>query len=293
MTKPNGVKHTGKACATVNPIFCCENAMDLCFSTTTFGYEHVSGISFETALETIQKAGWSRIEISRKHLGVPEIAKKVEASGLDVWAVHGNLGGGSTSLDETERRDAVNQEIRFMEAVAGFAPCPYVVHYLYRCNDPRRLEAYRKSIDRLGREAAKLGFILAVETAPYKPEKDQRYPDSAEIVEFVRSFSSEHIAVCVDINHSNLKENLDDVFTTCRGRIVDIHVSDNGNVCEEHLPPGEGKIDIPAALRKSRESGYTGPCNVEIHLASMPPGIATLHRIKLDTEHFIEKSYLI
>ena len=75
----------------------------------------------------------------------------------------------------------------------------------------------------------------------------------------------------VDSNHSNLGEDLCGAICDCAGLIANVHLSDNLGVTDDHLPPGEGTIDWPGALRALGEAGYSGAVNLEIHWADTPP----------------------
>ena len=211
------------------------------------------------------EAGFKRLELSRKHSDLTARRDLIASMGLKVWAVHGILGSDSISSDEAIRRRSVEVELARMEDSAVFAPCPYVVHYLDRSHDPAVGKAFRKSVEELAAKAVELGLILAIETVPHKPS-NERYPDSVEVADFARSFDSPNVAVCVDVNHSNLNEDLLQVARNCSGLISNIHVSDNHGEWEDHLPPGEGIIDFPSVLTALRENGYEGPCNVECHV---------------------------
>ncbi|MCK5844391.1 MAG: sugar phosphate isomerase/epimerase, partial [Victivallales bacterium] len=87
-----------------------------------------------------------------------------------------------------------------------------------------------------------------------------------EVAEFARSFNSPNISVCIDLNHSNLNEDLTQVSENCKGLISNIHVSDNHGEWEDHLPPGEGIINFPEVFKALRDNGYVGPCNIECHV---------------------------
>lgn len=190
------------------------------------------------------------------------------------------------SSDNALRQQAVENELRRMEDAAPYAPCPYVIHYLDRVLDPRPGRQFRKSVEQLHEKARELGFVLTLETAPYKPQVNERYPDSAEIADFVRSFASPNLLVTVDINHSNLKEDLLQVAINCRGLIGNVHISDNMGKNEDHLPPGEGTINIRGALLALIKCGYAGPCNVECHHPH--PTIPVLKQIKSKIEQICE-----
>lgn len=258
----------------------------LAISTTVFGPE-TPNANLLQFLDIIQQAGFSTIELSRKHFNIARRAEQIKATGLKVWAIHGVLGGGAVSSDESIRRAAVSEEIAHMEDTAIFAPCPYVVHYLDRFNDPVYGKNFRRSIEEIYTRSSQLGFDLAIETAPYKPQQNERYPDSAEIAEFVRSFHAPDLNMTIDINHSNLNEDLKTVCRNCRGIISNVHISDNHGDWEDHLPPGEGIIDLRGTFAALRENGYTGPCNIEMHLPELPDR-KILQKIRLEVEKLLD-----
>lgn len=245
--------------------------------------------SYRHWLETIRLAGYEYVELSRRQREFfPAALPILRDSGLKVWSVHGILGGGSCSDDETVRNDSVEKAYRWAAETAEFAPCPLVEHYLDRFIDPARGACFRRSIEQLYDKVSKLGFILCIETAPYKPLVNERYPDSAEIAAFVRSFRKDDLQMTVDLNHSNLHEDLLTVIRNTRGLVRNIHVSDNHRQKEEHLPPGCGIIDFRAAFQALRENGYTGPCNLEFHFPDNPvPAVEDLRKVRLQMEQLL------
>lgn len=246
-------------------------------------------LSLAAGLPLLAEAGFQFIEFSRRS-GDPEHSGAIIADcGLRVWSVHGTLGFGAISTDEVERRATVEGEIGRLEGAAEFAPCPYVIHYLDRTHDRRKGEAYRRSVAELLGRAETLAITLAVETAPDKAA-NERYPDSREIAEFVRSFGSPHLSVCIDLNHSNLAENLVDVAANCAGLISTIHVSDNHGQYEDHLPPGQGMIDFPSAFAALRAAGYAGPVNLECH-ADGQPTVADLTSLRVWAQGMMADGY--
>lgn len=106
---------------------------------------------------------------------------------------------------------------------------------------------------------------------------------------FVRSFACDDLQMTIDINHSNLHENLIDVCANCRGLIASVHISDNHGEWEDHLPPGEGIIDFAGTFRALRRNGYNGLCNLEFHLPE-PPDADRLRAIRLQTLALIEEA---
>ena len=241
--------------------------MDISISTTIFYTGAKENCSFEKGLKMLRQAGYRQIEISRKHDDIADKKSIIDSLGVKVWSVHGTLSGDSISLSEELRRKSVEKEFIRMDEAQVYAPCPYVVHYHNRHQNPEIAKAFRKSIEELHEKAIETNLNLAVETAPYKPKQYDRHPDSLEIADFVRSFNSPNLSVCIDLNHSNLNEDLVRVSANCAGLISNIHVSDNHGEWEDHLPPGEGIIDFPKVFKALVKDGYTGPCNIECHIS--------------------------
>ncbi len=237
--------------------------MELCYSTTFYGPEEPGGVTFAEGLRILRDAGVRKIELSRKRPISPDAADLIHSLGLEVWSVHGIFCG--LADDPLLFRQNLDREIARMHSAAPFAPCPYVLHYLDRFHHPAKGQLFRQAIGELMAANEDIGLILTIETVPHKPQ-NERYPYSPEIVDFVRSWNSPKMQMTVDINHSNLNEDLFQVIRNCRGLIANIHVSDNHGFREEHLLPGQGIIPLKAVMLELRQNGYTGPCNLELHL---------------------------
>ena len=262
------------------------NELSLC--TCVFGRERGVGAMMPDFMELALKAGYKMIEVSHP---LPENKSSMDAlrnSGIKVWSIHGVMGMGAISPDESERDKAVENAYRHAAGFAEFAPCPLVEHYLDRHQDRKIADYYKDSIEKLYAKVSALGYTLCIETAPYKPREYNRHPHSSEIADFVRSFGKEDIRLTVDVNHSNLYENLLATADITRGLVGNIHVSNNYGVKEEHLPPDIGVIDIKQAFEALRQNGYTGPCNLEFSF----PGLKAMG-ITPSLEQLIEvRSYM-
>ena len=242
-------------------------------STCVFTPAVNAGTSCDACMEMAAEAGYRFVEIARvlDHGLVEEVAA-VKKAGLQVWAVHGILGEGSISSDPAVRGAAVERAYRQAAECADFAPCPLVEHYHDRDFDPATTANFRRSVEELLEKVSLLGYTVCIETAPYKPEVNVRYPDSREITGFVRSFDREDLKLIVDFNHSNLHEDLLEVAKITAGLVRSVHVSQNMGQRENHLSPDDpaGVIDLKAAFDAFRKGGYSGPCNLEFKLPETP-----------------------
>jgi sugar phosphate isomerase/epimerase len=255
-------------------------------STSVFGADDREERTLGRFLDLAQQAGYTMVELSRRQKqGAIEDIRK---SGIKVWSIHGIYGGPLVG-SEAELQRGVDAACARVEELAEFAPCPVVEHYLDRFNDPAYGKTFRKQIEKLYEFYSKLGFTLCIETAPYKPKQNERYPDSAEIAEFVRSFQKDDLRMTIDINHSNIHEDLTAVCDNCNGLIHNIHVSDNHGEWEDHLPPGSGVIDLKKTFADLRRNGYTGPCNLEYRFTDFPalPTVENLRRVREYVENLL------
>ena len=255
---------------------------EISLSTTVFGPEKETD-DLLRYLETTLEAGYRYVELSRKQFDLTRRADAIRKMGIKVWSIHGCLGGYSIWSDESLRRKAVEDEIARIEDCAAFGKVPVVEHYLDRMNDPVYGRNFRKSIEEIYEVSHKAGVILTIETVPYKPKQNERYADSLEVAEFVRSFKADDLLMTVDINHSNINEDLEQVCANCDGLIANVHMSNNHGEWEDHLPPDDGVIDFAATFASLRKHGYRGPANLEMH-GEPPISAEWLKRIREYTE---------
>ena len=261
---------------------------EISLSTSVFGKEKGDGFRLSDYVDIAAQAGYKYIELSRRQWDCQDRDfDLIEASGIKVWSVHGVLSGDAISPDPELRRKAVDFAYQRALRAARFAPCPLVEHYLDRHSDPELGRYFRESVAMLYEKVSKLGYILCIETAPWKPKLYDRHPDSPEIAEFVRSFGKDDLQMTIDINHSNLHEDLVDVANNCRGLIKNIHVSNNNGTWEDHLPPQTGVIDMKRTFDALRANGYSGPCNLEFRFGE-ECGIPSLELLR-DVRLYMEK----
>ena len=261
---------------------------ELSISTCVFGADRGPGQTMHDYMELALNAGFKMVEISRTFDSNDSALDAFRTSGIKVWSVHGVMGMDAISPDKAARDKAVELAYRHAAGYAEFAPCPLVEHYLDRHTDRKVADYYRYSIEKLYEKVSALGYILCIETAPYKPLEYDRHPNSVEIAEFIRSFNQPDLQMTVDINHSNLYENLLATADITHGLVKNIHVSNNYGVYENHLPPDIGVIDIRQAFEALRKHGYAGPCNLEFSFPGQKGITPSLSQL-IDVRRYMEK----
>ena len=236
-------------------------------STTIFGFVELS-----EAVQILARAGYRCVELSHKTAKRAEQKSVADDLGVRVWSLHGTLDLLAGMGTATERQTAVENEIRAMEDVAVYAPCPYVIHYYCRNTEPDGVDNWRCVVEPLHERAKSLGFVLCLEMIRVRPSKFPYLCKSREVAEFVRSFGSRHLGLCIDVNHVNVYEPIPNVVANSAGLIRTVHLSDNHGGAEgplsrpRHLPPGDGVINWHEALSALYGAGYEGPLNMELHV---------------------------
>jgi len=160
-------------------------------------------------------------------------------------------------------RAAIERMKNSMERGVRVGAKNHVVHWYHRFRDRGCDALWREIVDEWADHARRLGVRLLMETVPDKPS-NERYVPAAEIMEFVESYPPEVLSICVDVNHSNLKEELSDVVRVVGKRLVSIHVSDNDGRSERHWLPGQGVIDFPALFESLESAAFDGLIVLEV-----------------------------
>jgi len=107
----------------------------------------------------------------------------------------------------------------------------------------------------------------------------ERRPDT--LAGLLDAFDSPWLGHCFDVGHWHLfgKVSLNDWFAALGSRLFHLHLHDNRGRRDDHLPPGEGKIDFPALFDRIRGLDPPPSLTLEIHapedllraVAGIPP----------------------
>jgi len=172
---------------------------------------------------------------------------------------------------EEECEAAIARVMRSMDRGRRLGARNHVVHWDHRFRDRRMDQLWRAIIDRYVEYASASGIRLLMETVPDKPS-NERYVPTSEVFDFVRSYPSEVLSICVDVNHSNLRESLPAVVESAGDRLVSLHISDNDGTEERHWLPGQGVIDYPPLFRSLDAMHFSGALVIEVNPWCASPG---------------------
>ncbi len=190
---------------------------------------------------------------SREH--VAELAAWFRSSALSAWSMHapifadGEMGRAGLSAlnllhaEKSRRIEAMDEIKRALETAEQIPFRNLVVHLGDKGDEwsPRTVEYALTALEHLGAFARPLGVRPLVEnllSAPTTPE---------HLVEILETGHLDQIGVCLDLGHAHMTVGVPASIATLGGRIVQVHAHDNHGMKDEHLLPGDGSIDWPAA----------------------------------------------
>jgi sugar phosphate isomerase/epimerase len=210
---------------------------------------------------------------SREHVG--EIAEWFASNSLEPFSMHGPLwpdremgraGAPAVNVlhpEKSRRIDAMDEIKRALE-VAERIPIKNLVLHLGERDDkwsPRTIEHSITALEHLGAFAHPLGVRLLVENLI----SDATTPE--HLVTILEMGHLPNIGVCLDLGHAHITSTVAEAISTLRGRIGSIHVHDNHGLKDEHLWPGDGTIDWPAAVLALKELAHPPAAVLEIGYA--------------------------
>jgi len=216
-------------------------------------------------LELADRSGAQAIEIfaarqhfdytSREHIA--ELAAWFRSNPLEAWSMHaplfpdremGRAGAPAGNLLHTEksrRIDAMDEIRRALETAEHILFKNLIVHLGERDDkwSPRAIEYAATALEHLSAFARPLGVRVLVENLTSEPTTPARL---LIILEMGRL---ENIGVCLDLGHAHITVGVAEAIATLNARIGSVHAHDNHGLKDEHLWPGDGGIDWPAAVK--------------------------------------------
>jgi sugar phosphate isomerase/epimerase len=178
-------------------------------------------------------------------------------------------GGAPLSITEVERvrRIEAMDELRRVIDVAEDLPYSRLILHMggsRELADPRKRDAAFSSLEHLGLHAHHAGVTLCIENTT------SEMGDPSYLRAFVDDTRLTSVRFNFDIGHAYLAEGPEDErvvksFEPLRSLIVNVHIHDNHGEKDEHLPPYDGSIDWPAALKLFRSvPGPELPLTIEL-----------------------------
>lgn len=129
---------------------------------------------------------------------------------------------------------------------AGYRPKPFPWPFGRFTPDVGAL--FRAEFEKLAPELEKLGLVLCLENLP----RPNAYPNADEAEALMKDFAGAPLKLWFDTGHARVRETngwaapAADVAKRLGDFVHGMHLNDVVDVCDDHLAPGDGKVDFAA-----------------------------------------------
>jgi sugar phosphate isomerase/epimerase len=228
-------------------------------------------------LETIRGSGFSMIEVvfSPPHLDykdparVREAAARIDALGLEAYSFHAPFADDIdiSSPDAGRREYALETILRAVDAAALLGVHYFVIHPGPENTDiPSREERLLRIehvcgiLDRVAARCSEVGIQCVLENKlPHL-----MFGQSADLLWILACLKGNRVGACLDTGHAHLAGDLYQLVCKMAPYLRLLHVHDNKGHGDEHLPPGDGRIDWTALLKELAAVNFTGALILEL-----------------------------
>ncbi|MBR1965007.1 MAG: sugar phosphate isomerase/epimerase [Lentisphaeria bacterium] len=163
-----------------------------------------------------------------------------------------NISWDVAALDENVRREVVKRMKKIIRDNAAIMAPNATLHGSLEPPQEKHqqhIDQCRRSIEELLPLAQEMGFAINVEYLPRTCIGNT----ADELQQIVSGFDSEHVGICLDVNHVADKYNeLPDIIETLSSRIKTCHICDYDGIDETHWFPTQGIIDWQKVMAKLR-----------------------------------------
>jgi sugar phosphate isomerase/epimerase len=232
-------------------------------------------------LELASRAGADGVELfaARQHFdytsseSVHELASWFRSNPLKPYSMHaplfpdlemGRAGAPAVNLihPEKSRRIQAMDEIKRALETAEYIPLQTMVLHLGERTDgwdQQAMEHSLTALEHLGAFAHPLGVKILVENLL----NEAAYPEHLNSI--LEIGHQDGIGICLDLGHAHMTVGVADAIATLGKRIVNVHAHDNHGLKDEHLWPGEGSIEWPAAVQALKALPTPPAIVLELH----------------------------
>lgn len=237
-------------------------------------------------LGMIRESGFSMLEVvfSPQHLDykdeaqVRAAAEQIEALGMEAYSFHAPFGEGIdiSSLDTAKREYAMDEILKAVEAAALLSVHYFVIHpgpenadIPSREERLLRIENVAAVLNRVAVRCEELGIRCALENKlPHL-----LFGNSSDLLWILTCLESNQIGACLDTGHAYLAGDLYPLVYKVGPYLRLLHVHDNKGQGDDHLPPGDGRIDWTALCRELSAVHFQGTLILELSSSGDPETI--------------------
>jgi sugar phosphate isomerase/epimerase len=228
-------------------------------------------------LRLIRESGFSMIEVcsSPEHLdfrdlkSVHRAAERIQELGMEAYSFHAPFAPtiDIASSDSAQRAASVTEIFKATEAAALLRVHYFVLHpgpenpaSIPAAERLPRMQHVVDSLNQVARRCQELGIMCVLENKlPHL-----LFGNTSDILWILDGINSAEVGACLDTGHAFLAGDMHHLVYKLSGHLRMIHAHDNRGGDDNHLPPGDGKIDWEKFLRDLIEVRFRGALILEM-----------------------------
>jgi len=234
-------------------------------------------MNFFDCIEPICRGGFSMIEIasSRSHLdyhdraAMAKAARTLEEWGIEAYSFHAPFREDIdvTALEEGARKHARREIFTAAEAAATLGARHFVFHpgpeKSYKPSPEERFLRMNNAaqiINEVCEHCRKLGVGIVLENMlPHLFFGNMR-----DMLWIIGAIESPIVGTCLDTGHAYLSGDVYRIMYKLSCHLQLLHANDNRGRTDDHLPPGQGRIDWKRLLHELNEIDFQGAFILEL-----------------------------
>ena len=228
-------------------------------------------------LPVIRESGFSIIEVcsSPEHLhfrdlkSVQRAAERINELGMEAYSFHAPFAPNIdiASTDNGQRASSIVEVEKAAEAAALLRVHYFVLHpgpenpaAISAGEQIPRMQNVIDSLNQIVQRCKALGIMCVLENKlPHL-----LFGNTSDILWILDGINTAQVGACLDTGHAFLAGDMHNLVHKLSAQLRMIHAHDNGGADDNHLPPGDGKIDWEKFLRDLIEVRFRGAFILEM-----------------------------
>jgi len=228
-------------------------------------------------LPVIRESGFGTIEIcsSPTHFDyhdpamVRRAAERIHELGMEAYSFHAPFADtiDIASSDDAQRNAALAEVLQAAAAAAALRVHYFVIHpgpeHPPETSGEEKLTRMRNvvtTLNEVARRCRELGVMCVLENKlPHLI-----FGNTSDILWILDAINTAEVGACLDTGHASLSGDMESLVRKLRGHLKMVHAHDNGGARDDHLPPGDGRIDWEKLLRELVQIEFHGALILEM-----------------------------
>ena len=228
-------------------------------------------------LPLIRESGFSMIEVcsTPEHLNFHDVKsvhgaeERIRELGMEAYSLHAPFASriDIASSTDAQRANSVAEICKAAEAAVILNVHYFVMHpgpenpaSIPATEQLSRMQHVIESLNQIAHRCKELGIMCVLENKlPHL-----LFGNTSDILWILDGINSAEVGVCLDTGHAFLAGDTHNLVRKVSGHLRMIHAHDNGGSDDNHLPPGDGRIDWEKFLRDLLEVRFRGAFILEM-----------------------------